>query len=185
MDGVLGVCRGYSKSSMKIQKQAASNSNKIRSRKSSSSKDIKVVYISNPMKVNTSASEFRALVQQLTGRHSDTARLMEITDNSSSTTTSDNSKETVFGSDADEDVHHRHPHQQQQQQQYLMKATNFDHYNYINHNSSAFYDIKSPNYINTTASTTSQPLFHHDHQLLDDVDDFFVSNNSYIDSVVL
>lgn len=32
---------------------------------------VKVVYISNPMKVNTSASEFRALVQQLTGRDAD------------------------------------------------------------------------------------------------------------------
>lgn len=29
---------------------------------------IKVVYISNPMKVNTSASQFRSLVQQLTGQ---------------------------------------------------------------------------------------------------------------------
>lgn len=32
---------------------------------------VKVVYISNPMKVNTSASQFRALVQQLTGRDAD------------------------------------------------------------------------------------------------------------------
>lgn len=32
-------------------------------------KPVKVVYISNPMKVNTSAEEFRALVQQLTGQH--------------------------------------------------------------------------------------------------------------------
>jgi hypothetical protein len=31
-------------------------------------KPIKVVYISNPMKVKTSASEFRALVQELTGQ---------------------------------------------------------------------------------------------------------------------
>ncbi|KAL7169239.1 hypothetical protein ACSBR2_034310 [Camellia fascicularis] len=31
-------------------------------------KTIKVVYISNPMKVNTTASEFRALVQELTGQ---------------------------------------------------------------------------------------------------------------------
>ncbi|KAJ4969914.1 hypothetical protein NE237_003013 [Protea cynaroides] len=35
------------------------------------SKPIRVVYISNPMKVKTSASEFRALVQELTGRDSD------------------------------------------------------------------------------------------------------------------
>ncbi|XP_010276684.1 PREDICTED: sigma factor binding protein 1, chloroplastic-like [Nelumbo nucifera] len=37
----------------------------------SKKKPIKVVYISNPMKVKTSASEFRALVQELTGRDSD------------------------------------------------------------------------------------------------------------------
>lgn len=34
---------------------------------------IKVVYISNPMRVETSAAEFRAIVQELTGRHSDVA----------------------------------------------------------------------------------------------------------------
>ncbi|KAL1821002.1 hypothetical protein DCAR_0417374 [Daucus carota subsp. sativus] len=34
-------------------------------------KPVKVVYISNPMKVNTSASQFRALVQELTGRDAD------------------------------------------------------------------------------------------------------------------
>ncbi|XP_010245501.1 PREDICTED: sigma factor binding protein 1, chloroplastic-like [Nelumbo nucifera] len=37
----------------------------------SKNKPIKVVYISNPMKVKTSASQFRALVQELTGRDSD------------------------------------------------------------------------------------------------------------------
>ncbi|KAI3844237.1 hypothetical protein MKX03_032308 [Papaver bracteatum] len=35
------------------------------------SKPVKVVYISNPMKVKTSVSEFRSLVQELTGRDSD------------------------------------------------------------------------------------------------------------------
>uniref|UniRef100_A0A5B7BIM3 VQ domain-containing protein n=1 Tax=Davidia involucrata TaxID=16924 RepID=A0A5B7BIM3_DAVIN len=34
-------------------------------------KPVKVVYISNPMKVETSASEFRALVQELTGQDAD------------------------------------------------------------------------------------------------------------------
>ncbi|CAK9319610.1 unnamed protein product [Citrullus colocynthis] len=34
-------------------------------------KPIKVVYISNPMKVQTSASEFMALVQELTGQNAD------------------------------------------------------------------------------------------------------------------
>ncbi|KAB1225001.1 Sigma factor binding protein 1, chloroplastic [Morella rubra] len=40
-------------------------------------KPIKVVYISTPMKVKTSASKFRDLVQELTGQDSDTARIME------------------------------------------------------------------------------------------------------------
>lgn len=39
----------------------------------------KVVDISSPMKVKTSASEFRATVQELTARDSDVARLMEST----------------------------------------------------------------------------------------------------------
>ncbi|KAK3228750.1 hypothetical protein Dsin_000631 [Dipteronia sinensis] len=34
-------------------------------------KGVKVVYISSPMKVNTCASKFRALVQELTGKDSD------------------------------------------------------------------------------------------------------------------
>ncbi|KAH7511740.1 uncharacterized protein LOC107403959 [Ziziphus jujuba] len=36
--------------------------------KSKKSKPVRVVYISNPMKVKTSAAEFRALVQELTGQ---------------------------------------------------------------------------------------------------------------------
>ncbi|CAN6567058.1 unnamed protein product [Malus baccata var. baccata] len=47
------------------------------SKRSRSKGGVKVVYISSPMKVNTSASEFRALVQELTGRHSDAERFME------------------------------------------------------------------------------------------------------------
>lgn len=44
-----------------------------RKRKSSDPKNqpLKVVYISNPMRVQTSAAEFRALVQELTGRDAD------------------------------------------------------------------------------------------------------------------
>ncbi|CAI9769483.1 unnamed protein product [Fraxinus pennsylvanica] len=38
---------------------------------------LKVVYISSPMKVKTSATRFRSLVQELTGRHSDVSRFME------------------------------------------------------------------------------------------------------------
>ncbi|KAL1535131.1 sigma factor binding protein 1, chloroplastic-like [Salvia divinorum] len=38
---------------------------------------LKVVYISSPMKVRTSAARFRALVQQLTGKNSDIAPYMD------------------------------------------------------------------------------------------------------------
>ncbi|XP_050386238.1 sigma factor binding protein 2, chloroplastic-like [Argentina anserina] len=47
------------------------------SKRSRSSKGVKVVYISSPMKVQTSASKFRDLVQELTGRDSDAERFME------------------------------------------------------------------------------------------------------------
>lgn len=43
-------------------------------RKKNDKKPVKVVYISTPMKVNISASNFRALVQELTGRDSDMSR---------------------------------------------------------------------------------------------------------------
>ncbi|PSS24306.1 Sigma factor binding protein [Actinidia chinensis var. chinensis] len=38
---------------------------------------VKVVYISSPVKVKTSASRFRSLVQELTGRDSDMSRFVE------------------------------------------------------------------------------------------------------------
>lgn len=58
--------------------QQSSKTNKAKSRKTTKSSNsskkkqggIKVVYISNPMKVSTSASQFRALVQKLTGQDS-------------------------------------------------------------------------------------------------------------------
>ncbi|KAK8500917.1 hypothetical protein V6N13_061808 [Hibiscus sabdariffa] len=42
-------------------------------KRSDSKKDLKVVYISSPMKVKTCASQFRALVQELTGKDSNVA----------------------------------------------------------------------------------------------------------------
>ncbi|KAL7120382.1 hypothetical protein ACP275_02G119000 [Erythranthe tilingii] len=48
--------------------------NKSKKRRDNS---LKVVYISSPMKVRTSASRFRSLVQQLTGKNSYVARYME------------------------------------------------------------------------------------------------------------
>lgn len=50
------------------------NPKQVKSKK----KPIKVVYISNPMKVKTSVSQFRALVQGLTGRDSDLADIKKI-----------------------------------------------------------------------------------------------------------
>ncbi|XP_021804438.1 sigma factor binding protein 2, chloroplastic [Prunus avium] len=65
---------------------------------------IKVVYISNPMKVRTSASEFRALVQELTGQDSelpDPARFLE-----HSSAEDSNSTAQIGG----EHHHHHHHH---------------------------------------------------------------------------
>ncbi|XP_038892750.1 sigma factor binding protein 1, chloroplastic-like [Benincasa hispida] len=46
--------------------------------KKSAAANFKVVYISSPMKVKTSASKFRSLVQKLTGQDSDAERFMEL-----------------------------------------------------------------------------------------------------------
>ncbi|KAL8542124.1 hypothetical protein ACS0TY_003110 [Phlomoides rotata] len=45
--------------------------------KRKSNDSLKVVYISSPMKVKTSASRFRSLVQQLTGKNSDITQYMD------------------------------------------------------------------------------------------------------------
>ncbi|GER37275.1 sigma factor binding protein 1 [Striga asiatica] len=53
------------------------NPHKAKKRKSSTTTNnnsLKVVYISSPMKVKTSASRFRSLVQELTGKNSDISR---------------------------------------------------------------------------------------------------------------
>ncbi|WOG88201.1 hypothetical protein DCAR_0207435 [Daucus carota subsp. sativus] len=44
-------------------------------------KPVKVVYVSTPMKVNIAASDFRALVQELTGRESDLSRFEDFNNN--------------------------------------------------------------------------------------------------------
>ncbi|XVF00222.1 hypothetical protein REPUB_Repub03eG0266400 [Reevesia pubescens] len=63
-------------------------SHKKHSRRSNSKKDIKVVYISSPMKVKTCVSQFRSLVQELTGKDSDVAvRFMDNNDSSESSPT--------------------------------------------------------------------------------------------------
>lgn len=164
---------------MKIQKKIT-NSNKTRR-----SRDIKVVYISSPMKVKTSASEFRALVQELTGRHSDTSRFMEMTSTTSPSATSP--KETLFDSDNishDEDFDHN------QQQQQLLKS--FDHSNYNddlnNHgfpfSNYALYDDQPPK--TSSLQPSFQSMFddtqQSDHLIIDD--DVFVSNSYIIDYVL-
>ncbi|KAL1552942.1 sigma factor binding protein 2, chloroplastic-like [Salvia divinorum] len=45
--------------------------------KTKKSDPLKVVYISSPMKVKTSASRFRSLVQELTGKNSDVSQYMD------------------------------------------------------------------------------------------------------------
>ncbi|XVF24490.1 hypothetical protein REPUB_Repub13aG0132500 [Reevesia pubescens] len=70
-------------------------SNKKHSKRSNYRKDIKVVYISSPMKVNTCASQFRALVQELTRKDSDAAvRFMDNDDNSNTESSPTNSDAT-------------------------------------------------------------------------------------------
>ncbi|GMI65686.1 hypothetical protein HRI_000237900 [Hibiscus trionum] len=69
---------------------------KLSSRKSKSKKPIKVVYISNPMKVKTSASKFRALVQKLTGQDA------ELPDDSTKFTDTEEAVDDV-GGDKDND----------------------------------------------------------------------------------
>ncbi|KAL2491792.1 vq domain-containing protein [Abeliophyllum distichum] len=57
----------------------SSHKKKTKSKRSNKN-SLKVVYISSPMKVKTSATRFRSLVQELTGRHSDVSRFMESND---------------------------------------------------------------------------------------------------------
>ncbi|XVF40903.1 hypothetical protein PTKIN_Ptkin01aG0154100 [Pterospermum kingtungense] len=54
-------------------------------KKKNSNKPIKVVYISNPMKVKTSASKFRALVQELTGQDAEFPDPTKFTDTDTET----------------------------------------------------------------------------------------------------
>lgn len=70
-------------------------STKKNTRRSKCKKDIKVVYISSPMKVKACASEFRALVQELTGKDSDVAdRPNYYMDNYDDVSTSDQNSPT-------------------------------------------------------------------------------------------
>ncbi|KAF5742461.1 hypothetical protein HS088_TW09G00509 [Tripterygium wilfordii] len=62
---------------MDVQNMQSGRRGLVRRRRNNDKKALKVVYISSPMKVKTCASKFRALVQELTGKDSDIARLMD------------------------------------------------------------------------------------------------------------
>ncbi|KAK4424827.1 hypothetical protein Salat_1676300 [Sesamum alatum] len=56
--------------------RSAKNQTRDRKGKRKNNSSLKVVYISSPMKVKTSASRFRSLVQELTGKNSDISQYM-------------------------------------------------------------------------------------------------------------
>ncbi|XP_019162490.1 PREDICTED: uncharacterized protein LOC109158988 [Ipomoea nil] len=58
-------------STVEKQKKRRRHSSKNPKRKQQQQQQLKVVYISNPVRVNTSAAKFRALVQELTGQDAD------------------------------------------------------------------------------------------------------------------
>ena len=58
-------------STVQEMKKSAKKTNTNNKASHKKAKPVKVVYISNPMKIKTSASQFRALVQELTGRDSE------------------------------------------------------------------------------------------------------------------
>lgn len=56
---------------------AAKTKKGYKGKKKNNEDQLKVVYISSPMKVKTSASKFRSLVQELTGKNSDISQYMD------------------------------------------------------------------------------------------------------------
>lgn len=119
---------------------------------------VKVVYISNPMKVKTSASEFRALVQELTGQDSDIMTLLHPS-SSSSKFSKDNVQISVGGG------HHQQQQQKQEQEQEeeVSVLPNYEIMNMINSTT-------------TTTSTNTRSEMSHDEsdlsfETFDDHDD--------------
>ncbi|KAI3967364.1 hypothetical protein MKW92_052453 [Papaver armeniacum] len=101
------------------------------------SKPVKVVYISNPMKVKTSVSEFRSLVQELTGRDYDISSFdrSRFTDSNEIDNfqtvphddhRSENMKVNLATNNIKDSIHH---HQQQQQQYgaFIEEVLGFDY----------------------------------------------------------
>lgn len=74
--------------SPKLLQQSMENKEKKKNR-NKKKEPIKVVYISNPMMVTTSAANFRDLVQRLTGRESNVAEFMAVPEHPSPPTLPD------------------------------------------------------------------------------------------------
>ncbi|KAL9677305.1 hypothetical protein QQ045_005533 [Rhodiola kirilowii] len=92
------VLNNNNNSSSSVRK---SSSKKNRKSSKNKSAELKVVYISSPMKVKTCASNFRSTVQQLTGRDSDVVdRLMdEYANNNNNNNLSNEIVHTMGGSE--------------------------------------------------------------------------------------
>ncbi|XP_062093108.1 sigma factor binding protein 1, chloroplastic-like [Humulus lupulus] len=105
-------------------------------------KGVKVVYISSPMKVKTSASEFRALVQELTGINSDAERFMEINGVGSNSSSPSHSHDRL---------HHQQPDQR-------LRVKTEDHLSYVSMvNTSDLFDFPatiSSDYLSLLPSQT-------------------------------
>ncbi|MED6111934.1 hypothetical protein PIB30_056915 [Stylosanthes scabra] len=68
------------------------NSNKKQSSRRGKKDNFKVTYISSPMKVTTSASKFRAVVQELTGQDSNVADTIFMEEQANNTTNNNNGR---------------------------------------------------------------------------------------------
>ncbi|XP_030487824.1 uncharacterized protein LOC115704758 [Cannabis sativa] len=113
--------------------------------KKNTKKGVKVVYISSPMKVKTSASEFRALVQELTGINSDAERYME----------NNNINGVGVGSDTSLSSysHHHHHNILDQQEDQRLRVKTEDH-----HLSSFSINTISDHFFDFSATTSSEYL---------------------------
>lgn len=143
---VMRVQKNKKKKAVDEQKQAGGKMKK---------KGVKVVYISNPMKVKTSASEFRALVQELTGRDSDIMSLLH-----PSKFSKDNVQICVGGS--------HQKQQQEQEQEQEAEVSILPNYDIMN-------KINSPTTINSSNTNTRSEMSYDESDLsfetFDDHDD--------------
>ncbi|KAL2514690.1 sigma factor binding protein 1 [Forsythia ovata] len=85
-----------------VPREMSSHKRKTKSKRSNKN-SLKVVYISSPMKVKTSATRFRSLVQELTGRHSDVSRFMDSNDSNDFHEFDDNSDGSLLPKSVNDD----------------------------------------------------------------------------------